>query len=851
MTHESAGIETCACCAGTSASTPQTIRNRPGLSEIAYRSGMHSDFLASMLAALSDQDRPALAGLLTRRPDDPTIALLDAFAVTCDVLTFYTERLANESFLRTASDRASLRELGKLVAYRLAPGVAAETHLAFALERPIAVPAAVSPDPGQLPPAVPESVTLHEGLRVQSVPGPDEKPQTFETVETISARPEWNALRVVNTRPYPPVKFRTDAWLKGAALNLEAGAAVLFASGDPGAADQLDRDHWDVRLLTGVETDNASDTTHIRWTVGLGSVVPPNQPASNPEAFVLRKRIAVFGHSAPQWKAMSKGFRQDYSGATDPPDKWPGFENPALHVIDDKTATIDLDGAHPDVVRGSWIVVSEEGDDFYRELFAVTGRAELSRSEYSVSGKITRLTLKGETGSHTFGSPRDVTVLAVSEKLTLAEAPDPSTVTGSSILVEGDATRMAEDRTLVVAGIDPSGEPQSEVVAVRSVTPQVGNRTRIDLAASLTGVYQRTGAVVFGNVARATHGETVEQILGSGDARQPFQTFPLRQSPLTFVPDDNPTGAKSTLQVMVDGLRWTERSSLYSAEAGERVYATRDEPDGSVSVVFGDGVRGARLSTGSSNVRATYRKGIGVAGNLRRDQLSQAMDRPLGLKGVTNPGPATGGQDSETEDTARTSIPRPVRTLGRAVSLQDYADFALAFPGIEKATATVLPLRAGRSIVVTVADSDGSPPASTTVGYLTDALRACGDPLARVVVLPVRTTTFEVQMKVKVDPLRDADTVLEAVEQALRDRWGWQSRAIGEPVYASALIAAAAGVIGVVGVDLDFLYRSGQPAAPNERLIAAAAGLTSAGEPVAAELLALSDAPLAKLEELA
>ena len=52
------------------------------------------------------------------------------------MLTFYQERIANESYLRTAVERVSLQEMGKLVGYRLRPGVAAETWLAFALETP-------------------------------------------------------------------------------------------------------------------------------------------------------------------------------------------------------------------------------------------------------------------------------------------------------------------------------------------------------------------------------------------------------------------------------------------------------------------------------------------------------------------------------------------------------------------------------------------------------------------------------------------------------------------------------------------------------------------------------------------
>ena len=106
---------TCGCCAGTTVRTPGVVDNRPGLPAIAYRSGVHGDFVASMLAGLTRRSRPGLAGLRTRDPDDPTIALLDAWAVACDVLTFYTERLANERYLRTARDRTSLQELGKLV----------------------------------------------------------------------------------------------------------------------------------------------------------------------------------------------------------------------------------------------------------------------------------------------------------------------------------------------------------------------------------------------------------------------------------------------------------------------------------------------------------------------------------------------------------------------------------------------------------------------------------------------------------------------------------------------------------------------------------------------------------------
>src|SRR5262249_7398697 len=98
-----AHLDSCGCCAGIEAATPLVVENRPGLSAIAYRVGDHAQFKRTMLAALSRFDLPALRPLTTRADGDFSIALLDAWAVAADVLTFYQERIANECYLRTAT----------------------------------------------------------------------------------------------------------------------------------------------------------------------------------------------------------------------------------------------------------------------------------------------------------------------------------------------------------------------------------------------------------------------------------------------------------------------------------------------------------------------------------------------------------------------------------------------------------------------------------------------------------------------------------------------------------------------------------------------------------------------------
>ena len=143
-----------------------------------------------MLDRLASPAYPALRGLTVRTPDDPAIGLLDAWAVLGDVLTFHSERIADEGYLRTANEHRSLALLGRLVGHRPRPGVAADTHLAYTLDK--------DPRAEDLP------VVIPRGARSHSVPAATgEESQTFETSEDLTARWAWNELKVRRRRPGP------------------------------------------------------------------------------------------------------------------------------------------------------------------------------------------------------------------------------------------------------------------------------------------------------------------------------------------------------------------------------------------------------------------------------------------------------------------------------------------------------------------------------------------------------------------------------------------------------------------------------------------------------------------------
>ena len=855
------GSESCGCCDGIAAETPQGLFNRAGLSTIRYRIGDHARFRASLHATLSSSKFAPLAGLRTRDGDDFSIGLIDAFACAADVLCFYQERIANESFLRTATERVSLQEMGRLVGYRLRPGVAAETCLAFALDTAPTPPARLAPEPGNFVTGVPASLALDAGLKVQSVPGPDEKPQTFETVEPlVEARAAWNAMRPWMSEARQPVRNDTQAFVVGVANNLKAGDALVIVGNE--FLQDTDSNNWDFRVIDNVELQPDDNRTLLRWKRGLGSISPSMNPSSSPQLHVLRKRASVFGHNAPLWLGMPAPFRRSYPGGAGATD-WPFF-------VLSRTAgsgLVDLDAVQADIANGSLAVLAKGGFNYasepaplgtYVELYRVANVAELSRAEFGLAGKVTRLRLQGANYDAQFRlQVRETTVFAQSERLALAPYPVEAAVGGERIPLAASANGLLPGRRLIVRGTRVAdGQPAVAQVTLVSTEPVDAQRCWLVVAPPLAAPLRRDSVVVHANVALASHGESVSQILGSGNASLPFQRFELKQLPLTYRAAPNETGAASELTVRIGDVAWTQRSTLFGAGPNERSYALDTDEQGRRFVVFGDGVRGARLPSRTNNVRAMYRKGLGTEGNVAPDKLTQLLSRPLGLKSVSNPALAVGGTDPETADAARQSIPLTTRTLGRAVSVLDYEDFARAFSGIAKAQARVLQLRAGPTVAITVAGPGGAPldPSNPVWLNLLAALKASGDPHVAVRLLGFNASNFRLGLKVKRDPAWEIDPLLAAVEAALRARFGFDARALGQPVQQSEVIAVAQAVPGVVAVDITRLYGGSSPASQTQpsvqaRLLASAMRVVG-GSALSAELLTLAPGPFDLLEEI-
>jgi predicted phage baseplate assembly protein len=384
-------------------------------------------------------------------------------------------------------------------------------------------------------------------------------------------------------------------------------------------------------------------------------------------------------------------------------------------------------------------------------------------------------------------------------------------VQGNVISLDRVYLGLSAGRKIVLTGerSDLSGATVAEVRTLTDVA-LINGFTVITFDSSLDHPYKRATVQINANVALSTNGATVQEILGSGDGTQTFQSFVLQQPPLTYVSASTPTGIESTLEVRVDDLLWNEVPFFYSRGPDEHIYITQQGDSGKTTVIFGDGITGSRLPTGQQNIKARYRQGIGLGGLVRANQLSLMLSRPLGVKSANNPQPSTGAADPEQLADARTNATLTIMTLGRVVSLEDYQDFARAFPGIEKAFATWTWSGQQRVVLLTVAGADGAsvPSDSDLYKNLLTAIETCSEPFVPVILHSYDPIFFRVGGTATADPDYLLSDVQADVESALRSTFSFEARDFGQPVHLSEVIATIQNVDGVLDVDVTQFYRS-------------------------------------------
>lgn len=546
--------------------------------------------------------------------------------------------------------------------------------------------------------------------------------------------------------------------------------------------------------------------------------------------YALRVTAPLFGYNALPITFVLKGGKIE---PRVPP------EEPTLQD-DELSNQLFLDKAYEEIQssnknKPSYVVINYRRDDESSvKAFQIIEAKIAPRTAYLVSSNTTALILDGDwwmppVPNETTKSPEDFTtirrtnVYTQSEELTLIDNPIEDDIGGDTIELSELYDGLESGRWIIVSGeradiTGVEGVVVSELAMLTGVEqgfkPGDKYHTTLRLAGQnadgrpgLQYKYRRKTVKIYGNVVKATHGETRGEVLGSGDAAQAMQAFMLKQPPLTYVSAPTTSGIESTLKVRVNDIEWHKTDTLSQLKPQDRNFVTKTDDEAKTTVIFGNGEQGARLPTDIENVKAVYRSGIGKPGNVKAGQISLLMTKPLGVREVINPLRASGGADKETGDQARRNVPIALMALDRLVSTRDYADFARTFAGIGKASATRLSDGRRQIVHLTIAGADDIPidVNSDLFNNLRGALAKYGDSFVPVQVVQRELLALVIVANVHIRPDYLWESVEPKIRTALGDTFSFERRELGQSVFLSEVIKVIQAVKGVSYVDVDML----------------------------------------------
>lgn len=743
-----------------------------------------------------DPSAAPLADWRARETGDLGVMLLEMWAYVLDVLGFYDERIANETYLRTAVRPESLLRLVELIGYHPRPALAARVTLALLAEE------------GNGPVAVPPGVAFRSG------PFGDEPPQVFESGAPAAIDPRRNEWTLAPIRESKP----GDAWYASLDnLNADKGEFVLlFWNRSVETGDEIP-----IVLEAGAESTLISVDQEPLIGFGASTYV---WTAATTAQFGRSARIV--SRETAEALDGSTYFRLEFDPVVQPPDNVGlgdlSFEKPVLETrvhsatAHDELTILLLDSVQTEIGVDDLVLVTLGKDSFPLRVVGVTHQEEIKLGAPP-------------------GSSEEVQPFLLASQLTLFPVLPQRWIDNEKRLEvhfrfvdAGRLTRPAKHRVSLgdletKAEFEGLSEPlesaarPSEVMllgddglgATLAATAKVdedgeGCIEPAPDAVEFSGPL-RTPIRVFGNLVEATRGESVvNEVLGSGNAALAFQKFALGKMPLTYLSDPAaPDGRRSTLQIRVNGLLWSEVPSFFGIGPDEEVYVVRRNPETGQSIVtFGNGETGARVPTGVQIV-ASYRFGAGAAAPPANSITQLARPVP-GIRGAESPVGAGGGADGDRPKDLRRNAPDSGLLLGRAVSLQDFEALAREFGVVNAHADWTWDGTTQRAVVKIwfIPNSEGS--AGDNECALEATLLGQADPNTPLIAHQAFALPATLVVDLIVDARYDSDAVELAVADTLADPenglLALENIPIGRPLFRSALFEQILSVEGTESV---------------------------------------------------
>jgi predicted phage baseplate assembly protein len=286
------------------------------------------------------------------------------------------------------------------------------------------------------------------------------------------------------------------------------------------------------------------------------------------------------------------------------------------------------------------------------------------------------------------------------------------------------------------------------------------------------------------------------EIVGSSDGSA-GQRFKLQRAPLI----------ENTLRLTIDEgthVEWTRVTSLLASQGSDRHFVVRRDEHGDAWIELGDGIHGKPPRRGRNNITASYMVGGGARGNLPKRTIAKAVVPIDGLKSLLNEGAASGGADAEPTAEGVARGPQQHRSMGRAVTKDDYEAHARSL-GVAKVRAYA----PGWNLInLVVAPSGGGMPTDTLKRDLRAHFAEKRMITSQVEITDPIYVGVVIVGQVTVDHRYFNAQVQQSVDEKLRALWSFDNVSFADTLYLSKIYEAVEAIDGVEAAVISVFSRN-------------------------------------------
>lgn len=254
---------------------------------------------------------------------------------------------------------------------------------------------------------------------------------------------------------------------------------------------------------------------------------------------------------------------------------------------------------------------------------------------------------------------------------------------------------------------------------------------------------------------------------------------------------DLPTDKKyveGSMVLTIGGEAWTLVDTFAYSGPGDKVYKVELDTTLTPYLVFGDGQFGRKPTIGSL-IKGQYYLTYGANGNIPANQFDKVPDVMIDVTSgltLTNTIAATGGSDYEDFDTLKEHIPLSIKTLGVAITKEDYEAIAMLIDGVDKAYCNYI---CGKYVEVYITPDGGSEASTELINNVKQRMESSKVLTTRVSVYSTHAAKIYLSAEITGRKSFKSIDISNQVKKALLDAYNYQNSDINKPVRQSDLYA--------------------------------------------------------------